>query len=334
MSSDASAAASKIATSARRCAPSKRGGGACACAVTTSGRAVPQEVVGGAAEPLVAPHHDRQAPLAAGSRVRSSTRRPAASSCADRVARQAAEPRAGRHQALDRLGAAEFEADPQLRPGARSASGRPPRACPSRARAAPRWPRPAAVSAAVRPASGWPGAATITSSSSSQGRTTRSGWVCGPSMKPTSTSNPATAAITSLVLPMRSCTGLAGWPSRSTARYQLGQQVFADREAGGDAQRRRVFAAEKPPAARPPARAAHGARGSSARPFSLSTSRRPTRSNSATPSAVSSSASDAAGRRLRARDAVGGRRACEPPRAVATNTSSWRRFRRRRGSLS
>ena len=173
---------------------------------------------------------------------------------------------------------------------------------------------------AMRSANGWFAAAITTSSSCSQGWIARS-VVCGPSMKPTSTSKPATAAITSAVLPMRSRTGLPGraCDQRATiagSRYSPMVKLAATRSGA-------PCAAPSRPCSSPARSSKACARGSSARPFSLSTRRRPTRSNSAAPSAASRSASA-----LLAADCERATRSAAarvlPARAVATNTASWR----------
>ena len=120
--------------------------------------------------------------------------------------------------------------------------------------------------------------------------------------------------------------------SRFQRAMMLGQQVFADRQAGRHAQRRGGAPVANRPCSSPPGRAGRSRPGSSARPFSLSTRRRPTRSNSGASSAASSSASAAlAADCERATRSAAPR--VEPARAVATKTSSWRRFRRSRVSL-
>ena len=178
-------------------------------------------------------------------------------------------------------------------------------------------------------ASGWAGAATITSSSLSQGRTRSSGWVCGPSIKPTSTSRPTTAVITVLVLPMARRTGLCGCRAFHCAinggsRYSPIVRLAAMRSAA------RCGVANKP-CSSPACSSWVMAPGSKARPFSLSTRRRPMRSNNSAPRVASSSASAALAADCERATRTAAARV-EPSRAVATKTSSWRSVRRRRWS--
>ena len=158
----------------------------------------------------------------------------------DDLACQAAERGAGGDQALDRSGAAQLVVHVQADRGARAASGRPPCAFPIPVRAASRSPRSARADAGVgratgparrrRPARLRAGAAPPAAGASACPR------------KPTSASNPATAATTSRVLPISRRTGLPGACASTCASSAGAAGTLADREAlPPDAAARRAF---------------------------------------------------------------------------------------------
>ena len=212
---------------------------------------------------------------AGGARQRGASLRPAAVAQAPRRRPGAtgSRCRCRRHDALDSFAAAELELDAQRRRGRGAAVGRLAR---SRAGLAQHPARPRARDAdrACRRADGRRGEDhELVGEPAAHDHV----GVALPAFDEAEVDvEGATASMTSLVLPMTSLRRRSGW-TRFHARAAR-KQVLADREARGDAQRRQPFARQPAPAARRLLEQ-RSVSGSSARPCSLSSRRRPTRSN-------------------------------------------------------